>query len=373
MNRTSLIRQSSTLALASLAATSLVAPGLADGTETLGAPSITIGEGSDLIVAGVGLVNGQPDTLDFNIPAGASIVQVIAYWEGLATTAEEQGDTDTISIDGIAITGDRIGGPTFIINNNYTSSYRKDITALGLVSPGANSLLVGGLDFLKLNDGLGLAVIIDDGSDDTTTIEVRDGNDYAFETFAAPLNDTNLQTFTFDSHGEDREAELSVMLGHVSSFRSSVIEVYIDGVLTEELLDVIGDLDGAEWDTLTHPLTIPAGATSAAIRPVSRDSVIGPKAGQGTASVTWVFASLELSTPAEQGNGDEGCTPWLWALCPHIWDGCGTDDVTVNITFWSRFNSIVGLPRTGAPACTTARPSWMRSGSTADGTGGSAS
>lgn len=322
-------------------------PCFADGTETLGAPSIDIADGDELIIAGVGLVASQPGFLDITIPEDATVVQVIAYWEGLAATAGEQGDTDVISIEGISVEGERIGGVTHIINNNYTSTYRRDITALGLIEPGNNSLVVGGLDFMRLNDGVGLAVIVDTPSDEQTSIEIRDGNDYAFEDFAAPLDDTLLQTFSFEASDADREAELSIMLTHVSDFRSSVIEVYIDGVLSEELLDVVGDLDGAEWDSLTHPITIPAGATSAAIRPVSRDSESGPRAGQGTASVTWVFASIEVTSPAaEQAPG--GCNPWLWALCPHFWDG-SSENQTNEIRHYQRFNEIMDLPawRTG--------------------------
>jgi len=343
MSTTNRLHRFSKAALAAIASTVAAAPSWADGTEGLGIPSIAISEGTDLILAGVGLVNDQAGLLDVSIPAGASVVQVIAYWEGLAVTASEHGDTDHITIEGLPVEGLRIGGATHIIHNNYTSTYRADITSLGLLAAGENSLFIDGFDFGKLNDGLGLAIIIDDGSEDTTSIELRDGNDYAYEDFAAPLDDTDLQTFSFDSHTEDRDAELGIMLGHVSYFRSSVIEIYIDGVMSDELLDVIGDLDGAEWDTYTHALTVPAGATSVSIRPVSRDSVFGSKAGAGVASVTWVTASLELTT--EDSNGDEGCSPWLWALNGHRWGGGHGNSMTKDIHSWTRFNSLMGLPR----------------------------
>ena len=48
-----------------------VRPALADGTEQLGAPSISIAAGSGIVAAGVGLSaggDGQPGTISINVP-----------------------------------------------------------------------------------------------------------------------------------------------------------------------------------------------------------------------------------------------------------------------------------------------------------------
>ena len=47
------------------------AQALADGTETLGPPSIPIASGSGIVAAGTGMV-GQPGTIDIAVPAGAT-------------------------------------------------------------------------------------------------------------------------------------------------------------------------------------------------------------------------------------------------------------------------------------------------------------
>ena len=54
----------------------------ADGTETLGPPSIAIAEGSGVIVAGVGLEAVQTGTINLDVPAGSTVKQVLLYWEG---------------------------------------------------------------------------------------------------------------------------------------------------------------------------------------------------------------------------------------------------------------------------------------------------
>ena len=318
------------------------ATALADGTEALGAPGIAVAKGSDLIVAGVGLVAAQPSVLNVTVPSGSSIVQVLAYWEGIATTADEQGETDTVTVDDKSVTGMRIGGPTQITGSNFTSTYRADVTNLDLLADGANTLVVGGLDFTQLNDGFGLVIVVDDGSG-ARALELRDGNDYAFEDFAAPLNDTVLQTFAFEAATEERDIDLSIMVGHVGATRASTVEVWVDGALSEELYDVLGNTAGPEWDVLEHSVTVPAGATSVGIRPVSRDSGLGPKAGQGTASVTWLLATAVVED-APVSSADQGCDPFLWSLNTDLWDGVD-DDATTTIRFQMNFNRVMNVNR----------------------------
>ena len=51
----------------------------ADGDETLGTPGIAISEGSGVVAAGVGLKFSQPGSINIEIPAGASVEQVLLY------------------------------------------------------------------------------------------------------------------------------------------------------------------------------------------------------------------------------------------------------------------------------------------------------
>ena len=103
-------------------------PVLADGTETLGPPGIFIESGTGIVAAGTGMAT-QPGTIDITVPAGATVNQVLLYWEGQMTT-NVAGD-DTLVIDGNNVTGTLIGGQTFFFNNAYNSAFRADITGLG--------------------------------------------------------------------------------------------------------------------------------------------------------------------------------------------------------------------------------------------------
>jgi len=183
---------------------------LADGTETLGPPSISIAEGTGIIAAGTGLVS-QPGTIDINVPG--TVNQVLLYWEGQMAT-NVAGD-NTIVVNGTEVTGSLIGGPTFFFDGAYSSAFRADITDLGLVSSGANSLTVEGLSFTKANNGAGILVIYDDGSE-LSQIDVRDGLDLAFEGFPEPRKSTIAQTFNFASSPDERTANLAMFFSSVS-------------------------------------------------------------------------------------------------------------------------------------------------------------
>jgi len=291
---------------------------LPDGSEQLGPPiGVTLATGTDVILAGVGLKDAQPGTMTFDVPAGVIVRQVLAYWEGHANTAGEQGPTDTVTIGGFAVTGGRIGGPTEWPTNpdRFTSTYRADITGLGLVLNGANAIEVSGLDFSLANNGLGLVIIVDDlGAD--TAIDLRDGNDTAFVNWNAPLDTTAPVTYAFAPSAADRQASLGWMVASVALGRPSIIEISIDGVLDHSINDVLGNLAGPEWDVLEYAFTLPAGATSVTVQLFSEDSGVGQYAGNLPASMTWIGSTFALETPNEP-PGDEGCTPGYWKVSQH--------------------------------------------------------
>ena len=155
----------------------------ADGTEGLGAPSISVATGSGIVAAGIGLET-QPGTIDVNVPG--TVRQALLYTEG--QTWLSPGATMDVTVNGAPVTMSRIGGPTWFYSipvdgvwrDIVSLTYRADITSL--VSSGANSLVVDGLDFNYVNDGAGVLVIYDDGT--TSQIDVRDGNDSAFINFS---------------------------------------------------------------------------------------------------------------------------------------------------------------------------------------------
>jgi hypothetical protein len=275
----------------------------ADGTEVLDTPSIAIANGTGVASAGTGLIS-QPSSIDIEVPAGASIEQVLLYWEGFMRT-NVPGD-DTIEIGGIPVVGTLIGGPAFFFSKAYASTYRADITALGLVSAGMNSVSVTGLDYTRANNGAGLLVIFDDGSTNST-IGLRDGLDLAFDGFPSPRDTTVPQTFSFAPAASDRIANLDLFFASVAgsestgTLRPSVIEVTVEGpginVLTT-FDNVLDSNSGDEWDAFKIAIDLPADADTLTIQAFSRDDL---GTGERPASFDWVAAALSVEPEEPPG------------------------------------------------------------------------
>lgn len=274
----------------------------AEGNETLGPPSILIASGSGFVAGGVGLTLGQPGTLNITVPSPATIKQVLLYWEGQHYGGS--GD-NTIMIGATGITGTLIGGPNFFFNDGasvYSSTYRADITALGLVTAGANALSVGGLTFSKASHGAGIIVIYDDGTP-AQDIQIVDGNDLAYRFFPAPRQTTVAQTFTFDPATTDRVAKLKMFFSSVEGIvstgtqRPNRIAVAV-GALTTNYDDELSSHDGQEWDTFEKDVLIPAGETSISVQSISgpggfEHGIGGPR----PASFAWLTAGVSIPPP----------------------------------------------------------------------------
>lgn len=292
---------------------------LADGTEELGDPSIAIASGSGIVAAGTGMVD-QPGTIDVTVPDGATVNQVLLYWEGQMNT-DVAGD-DTIVIDGNDVTGILIGGQTFFAGDIYSSAYRADITDLGLISAGANTLTVNGLDFSKVANGAGVLVIFDDGSGDAE-VGILDGLDLAFINLDEPQKSTIPQTFTFAPAVFDRVANFDLFFSSVSgrisgadADRPTSIEVTVGGTTTT-FSNELASLDGEEWDTVNVDFDIPAGASSLKVQAFSRDD---NNTGNLPASFAWIAAGLSV-LPPNPGIDIEKLTNGNQA------DGANDDDV----------------------------------------------
>lgn len=313
-----------------LAATTVLAgtAASADGTETLGPPTITPAEGSGIAVGGTGMVV-QPSTIDVEVPTGASVEQVLLYWEGQSTAAT--GDDDIV-IEDDAVQGTLIGGPTFFFgigdNAHWSAAYRADITGLGLVSAGSNSLEVSGLEFDQVNDGVGILVVYDDGTE--SELALFDGLDLAFFDFKAPRDTTVPQVFTFTAESVERTADLSMFFSSVAGQdfageRPTAISVSIDDGTPTYYSNLLASNDGEEWDTLVLEITIPAGATTVTVQALSAD-VDGT--GNFPASFTWTVAALSVPLtppPPPPPGGGEGCTPGYWKQPHHLDSWVGYD------------------------------------------------
>lgn len=220
----------------------------AEGTETLGLTGIDIAQGTGVATAGIGLIDSQPASFDIEVPSGATILQTILYWEGQMST-DIPGD-DIISINGIEVQGQLIGGQAFFFRGAYSSSFRADITDLDIVESGTTTLTIEGAEFTKANNGAGIMVIYDDGSG-LRDIQIRDGLDLACIVFPEPRKSTVAQTFNFEPADMDRTADLSMFFSSVEGetsgegpLRPSAIDITVEGGMGT--LDVTVDFEDVD-------------------------------------------------------------------------------------------------------------------------------
>ncbi len=261
---------------------------LADGTETLGPPSIPIASGTGIVGAGTGLRDG-PGTITLDVPLGATVEQALLYWGCFGTPG---GQDDTVTVNGTPVTGTLIGGPTQFFGDVEGATFRNDITALGLVSDGLNLLDIDGLNCNFVSNGAGVLVIYDDGVSPAEAIEVRDGNDLAFIHFPPPLDTTVPQTIVFAASAVDRTADL-VMFFHsvaIDAPRPTAVDITVGGTTTS-LNNLLGSNDGGEWDTVNISVDVPAGSTMLTVQALSIDRLA---TGDLPASLDWSASGIAL-------------------------------------------------------------------------------
>jgi hypothetical protein len=321
-------------AVAVLAGLATATAALADGTETLGTPSVPIADGTDVVVAGTGTQQhvNTPASFGVDIPAGSSVEQVLVYWQGQtsADSGAVSGLPDaTISVNGNSVTGTLIGGPSNPFFHEEFWTYRADITGLGLVTAGANTLTVSDMNFQTElfgptgNKGAGAVVIYDDGSS-STVVGVRDGNDYAYAGFPEPYRSTVPQTFSFASADSARAGSLGVLAGEVldhdfTGVQGNVITGAFDTGQTFTLVNELQSHQGDEFDARNFPITIPAGASALTVRLLS-------DGGDVPASMLWLTGTLTVDTvepPPPPPGGGEGCTPGYWKNHLGSWSATG--------------------------------------------------
>lgn len=307
------------LAAALLLAALAAPPALADGTETLGPPTLSIASGSGIATGGIGLADGQPGNISVDVPAGATVEQVLLYWEGANRESTDTTPAQSIEVNGSHVSGDLIGGDTAYAEGYRTATYRAEITTLNAVGPGSNTLSVGGLDFTRENDGAAVVVIYDDGT--SAEVEVRDGNDYAHIRRGGTLLVTVPQTFSFAPASVARTARIDLLVGSVADdkgflgFRPSSIEVRVGTVVTT-FSDQLNSQNGRFIDVLRLEIEVPALETSLTVQLFSRDDDADwscEEVDNCPASLVWTAAALAI-----REGGGEGCSPDYWRQRYHF-------------------------------------------------------
>jgi cysteine-rich repeat protein len=287
--------------------------GLADGTETLGVPGISIAAGTGIVAAGVGLESAQPANISIAVPADVTVNQVLLYWS--QETAIGGDDTLNVGPAAVEVTGAQIGGPAFFFNFGGNAvdaiGFRADITNLGLVSPGLNTIAVGGLDSQVSTPGTGahgasLLVIYDDGGA-LSEIGVVDGIDLAYCGFPEPRKSTVPQTIDYLAGDEDRIGQLVLFVGSQKEndpIRATEIRIAFDVGAPISLFNQLNGADGDLWETKTLDVPIPAGTSSATVSVQSANPAGTCPSDPRNGSVTWVGATLAVPTPPEPFCGD---------------------------------------------------------------------
>ncbi|MEM7261364.1 MAG: Ig-like domain-containing protein, partial [Planctomycetota bacterium] len=265
-----------------------------NATESLATADIAIANGSNFVAAGTGLFE-QPGTIELDVPAG-QIRQVLAYWSGAELSAIP-GD-ETIEINGVSVTGDLIGDPAFFFDcvgcgdNSgpfHYSSFRADITDLGLVTNGLNTLSIHS-DFGTDNSGATIVVIYDDGTENRALL-LKDGLDLAFGGFEGLRSKTAPQTFVFDASEAERTADLLLLVGSVSNGGgTNTVEVTVNGETTS-LSGLLTSADGRLWDTLRVPVSVEAGVEALTVQLVS--------GGASPEPLSWVAAGLSIGVESD--------------------------------------------------------------------------
>ncbi len=314
---------------ATLTAVLVAAPAaLADGTETLGPPSIAIASGSASLIAGVGTKDypGTAVSFSFQVPAGATVKQVLAYWHGHTTSGTGPDRPDTqISLNDKNVSGQLIGGPSNFYLGELFWTYRADVTGLGLVAAGSNTIKVSNMHFESSslppsgNEGAALIVIYDlPGA--SKFAGLRDGNDLAYAGFSGAYQKTVPQTFNFAASSTARAASLGVLVG--SAYGPASTGVYgntVKGTFnTGETFSIVNSLQanqGWQLDTANLPVTIPPNATSVSIEIVS-------EGGDTPGSITWTAATLSIEgneTPPTEQPCEPGANNAKWAAWLAWW------------------------------------------------------
>ena len=236
-----------------------------------------------------------------------------------AATVESAGYTisATYETPGIPVTGQLIGGPKLFFTSGVDfrfATYRADITALGLVAGGANTLTVSGLGFIGRdgfgNDGAGVLVNYQDAPG-SSTIGIKDGQDLAFDPavflpepteVTAAERQTALQTFTFAASPMPRVAQLALIAASVEGdasgfgpFRPNRVEVKFGltgGTGDVTLMNPFSSTSGAEFDARNLTVTVPATATTMTLQALSLPDPADLAARP--ASFNWAVASVAL-------------------------------------------------------------------------------
>lgn len=273
---------------------------------------------TDFVTGGTGTASNDVETLTVDVPAGASVEAVYLYWARRIVDPDDAPASE-IEVEGSTVAGTIIGGPLDTPDDmNASTSYRADISGLGLIGSGSNSLDVE--DDAPGALGASVLVFYDDAGA-PSVLRLYDGVDFVWNDAAlAFAQSADPVTFSFPSSTEERSARLDLFIGDLErngATRPHELDITVGGTTTT-LDKPFSAADGPKWDNFVHSLTIPAGVTEVTVEPISPDVA-------DAESLVWITAGLSVEPPSD----GEGCTPGYWRQPQHFdsWVGHDTDDL----------------------------------------------
>jgi hypothetical protein len=320
---------------------------------------VDLAPGTDVVTAGVGLFGDGAGTVSIDIPAGATVEQVLLYWGGRATDSDGDGTIDrddTIEVESFPVLGRHIGAAALVSTDLEGFSYRADITdlidSLGGFSPGTNLVELSGFEDPApggrfRSDGASIVAVIRDGSD-TVEFQLRDGADMAFVEYDPPADGTVKQDYLFAPADEVRTAKLLLIVGDTDTLRPDRLIIWVDDVVFLDQYNYFQELAGAQWSNREQDVTIPAGATKVSVQLFSEDDPDGVE--ERAESLMWIVGGLVLSLPVNENPGctltqgywkthsERGPAPYdeTWAL---LADGADTDFFETDASWHTVFHT----------------------------------
>lgn len=286
---------------------------------------------TNFVTAGTGTFSKATETIEIEIPAGATIEQVYLYWARRGSESDPA--PSEIQVEGTVYTGNVVGGPVDMappFESEAPITHRVDLTGEGIISPGTNNVSVQDdpADSAEEPLGASLLVFYSMGGEDSDLV-LYDGADFLWADATAPdadqqeaLQTAEPVTFTFDPAGSDRTAELTLFIGDVEIADATERPNSLIITVGDESPIILGSdsgpeeepvfqaFQGAEWDNFIHSINIPAGVSEVTVEPISGT-------GDNPASLAWSLAGLSVSVPTQ--GGGQGCTPGYWKQ-PHHFD-----------------------------------------------------
>ena len=236
--------------------------GLDDDDPLPATSGATAAIGSGLVSATTSLTE-QPATIDFDVPAGAEIKQVLLYWDSPAATAD-----DVLNVNGRAVQGE-------LIREGRSTSrpvYRTDIAGLGIVGPGSNTLTLSRLAVGAGGQaGASVVVVYDDG-ESLADLQIQDGSGARQPAEEIAADGSVTHTFVVPSSDVAQPTELALLVSD-----GGVGAVYDVVVRAGEQVLFMGEVQPGEayWAEQLESFDVPPGADALQITVSPRDGMAG--------------------------------------------------------------------------------------------------